>query len=111
MSLCCFTVHKTHSHMSNSHKSLGRHHSPLTDTGLSDLLKLTQGVSGRGKILSPVLCFSPQLSFVSLCLSGRAILFMHFLSIKPIKGFVLILLTIFKVIKLVLRKSTTFMRA
>lgn len=35
---------------------------------------------------------------------------MHFLSVKPIKEFVLILLTVFKVIKLVLGESTNFMR-
>lgn len=33
----------------------------------------------------------------------------HFLSIKPIKGFVLILLTIFKVIKLLLGENINFL--
>lgn len=65
------------------------------------MLKLTHVVSVPVRILSAALCFSWELPWWLLPIRksspGENAYKEHFLSIKPIEGFVFLLLTIFKV--------------
>ena len=70
------------------------------------LFNFTRIVSGKVAILIHCSLLFTRAAVPESVLTGYSSTFsMYFLSIKPIKGFVLILLTIFKVIKLLLGEN------